>query len=243
MRIALISDIHGNDIALGAVMDDICQQQVDLIISLGDVATTGPQPKQVLARLRSSGCACISGNHEAALLNMDAALEYKLAPPLIPSLHWCAGRLDKEDFDYIQSFMPFIEISPGTDRALLCYHGSPQSNTDLIIAETPPEELDMLMSGRRAVIMAGGHSHIQMLRRHKKTFFLNPGSAGNAFINTPLPGTAPALLPWAEYSIVYWSGSILSVDSRRVPFDIGALLDVISQSDIPIKSWWLQQYS
>ena len=82
-----------------------------------------------------------------------------------------------------------------------------------------------------------------MLRQHNGTFIINPGSIGNAFLNTPLPETTPALLPWAEYAIVNWRKDVLSVDLRRVFFDLAAFSDVISKSDIPIKDWWLQQYS
>ncbi|HLE28730.1 MAG TPA: metallophosphoesterase family protein [Anaerolineales bacterium] len=243
MRIALISDIHGNYTALEAVLADIRQQPVDALICLGDIATIGPQPKPVLDSLKASGCACILGNHDAALFQLDAALEHQIAPPLIQTLHWCARQLTAEDFAYLYACRPVIELPLGADAALLCYHGSPQSNTDVILATTPAEELDRLLTGRVATVMAGGHSHIQMLRQHNGMLVMNPGSVGNAFLKPPLPGATPTLLPWAEYALVNWVEGLLSIDLRRVPFDIGAYIEVISQSDIPIRDWWLQQYS
>jgi hypothetical protein len=53
----------------------------------------------------------------------------------------------------------------------------------------------------------------------------------------------PSLLPWAEYALVTWDKRVLSVDLRRVPFDLKAFSEVIAGSDIPIRSWWLQQYT
>jgi predicted phosphodiesterase len=88
MHIALLSDIHGNAIALEAVLADLSRQPVDRVIGLGDAATIGPRPRQVLDRLKSLGCACILGNHEAALLDPEAALDYQIAPHLMPTLHW-----------------------------------------------------------------------------------------------------------------------------------------------------------
>ncbi|MCA9955058.1 MAG: metallophosphoesterase family protein, partial [Anaerolineales bacterium] len=67
MRIALISDIHGNFVSLQAVIADIERQNVNEIIFLGDAATLGPQPHEVLQLLRQLGCPCIIGNHETYL--------------------------------------------------------------------------------------------------------------------------------------------------------------------------------
>jgi len=55
------------------------------------VATIGPQPRETLARLKALECSIITGNHDASLQDPAAALRYQIAPPLIPSLHWCAG--------------------------------------------------------------------------------------------------------------------------------------------------------
>ncbi len=71
MRIALISDIHANEVALGAVLDDIERTGVDRVVCLGDVATLGPRPESVLDRIRQMDCPCIMGNHDAFLLDPE----------------------------------------------------------------------------------------------------------------------------------------------------------------------------
>jgi predicted phosphodiesterase len=243
MRIALISDIHGHGIALEAVLADLHQQHVDSIICLGDVATIGPQPKQILAKLKAIGCICLLGNHDAALLHMEQALAYHIAPSLLPTLQWCAQQLAPAELEYLQSFIPVFDVPLGSDAALRCFHGSPHSNTDLILPTTPGEELNQLLAGETATVLAGGHSHIQMLRQHMGKLIVNPGSVGNAFLRPPMAGAVPTLLPWAEYALVTWAKGVLSVDLRRVPFDLAAFSEVIAVSDIPIRSWWLQQYA
>ena len=69
MRIALISDLHGNEVALKAVLDDIEEVGVDQTICLGDVATLGPRPNAVLSMLRERGYPCILGNHDAFMID------------------------------------------------------------------------------------------------------------------------------------------------------------------------------
>ena len=68
MRIACISDIHGNLPALEAVLADVRAQSPDLTLSLGDQVNFGPQPLQVLQLLVSEGIPCLLGNHEQRVL-------------------------------------------------------------------------------------------------------------------------------------------------------------------------------
>lgn len=233
MRIGFISDIHGNLIALESVLKDINKQSVDSLICLGDIATLGPQPKQVVAKLRSLNCPCIKGNHEAALFDLPRIEEYQISSSLAPALRWCNQQLDQEDMDFLRSFKPTLEIPVGRDHLLLCYHGSPKSNTDQILATTPINELDQLFTHNKADILIGGHTHIQMLRRHDKKLIINAGSVGSAFRLPFQPGQIPQTLPWAEYAIISLDEDVLSVDLRRVPFDVDALSKALKQSGMP----------
>jgi len=70
MTIALIADIHGNLAALDAVLDALQAETPDQIVCLGDVSATGPQPREVLGRLRNLGCPLVMGNADAELLDM-----------------------------------------------------------------------------------------------------------------------------------------------------------------------------
>lgn len=243
MRIGLISDIHGNLTALEAVLTDLVAHPVDKLICLGDVATLGPQPKQVIARLRALGCPCIKGNHESALLDLKRAADYQVAPSLIPTVEWCAGLLNADEMDYLRSFQPLLELPAEDNVSLLCYHGSPQSNIAQILATTPADRLDKYFDGQKADVFIGGHTHIQMMRQYNGKLIVNPGSVGSAFRKPYQAGSVPELLPWAEYGIVSVQRGKVSVDLRRVALDIPAFYKVISESGIPDQDWWLQQYS
>ena len=243
MQVALISDIHGNHTALKAVLDDIKLQNVDSIICLGDVATIGPQPRQVLAELRALGCPCIMGNHDAALLDPNAAEEYKIASPLIPTFKWCVNQLTEDDLNLLRSFQPSVEILLDPDTRMLCFHGSPHSSTEGIFPTTPFKKLDGFLSGSAADIMVCGHTHSQMLRQHQGRPLINPGSIGAVFLTPVLSLKEPILLPWAEYAVVNFQDHVLSVDFRGIPLDLAEFSAVISDSDIPLKDRLFDQYS
>lgn len=243
MRYALISDIHGNAFALEAVLADIEQQAVEGVICLGDVATLGPQPVPVLERLMQLRCVCILGNHDEALLNPTKAEALNIPVLLHSSLEWGRQQLTPEHFDFLRTFTPTHTVALSPTAEMLCFHGSPLSNIDLILAETPTAELDRLLAWQSAVIFAGGHTHFQLLRQHRGQLIINPGSVGNVFLTPSLNANRPTLLPWAEYALVSWVNGVASVDLRRVPFDVAAHLRVIDQTDLPLNSWLHEQYT
>jgi putative phosphoesterase len=243
MRIAFISDIHGNFTAFQAVLADINSQSIDQIICLGDAVTLGPQPIEVLNTLRELKCVYVKGNHDAALLNPERTDQYQITDHLIPDLHWCRNQLSPDGLKFIDSFKPMHEINLPNGNTILAFHGSPLSSTDIIQATTPPELLDVYFEGQKADIFIGGHSHIQMLRRYDDKLILNSGSIGNAFKFAFSPGNPVNLLPWAEYMIVNQSGDSLNIDSRRVYFDTDELLKKVKERQMPCADWWLSQYS
>ncbi|CAG1010344.1 hypothetical protein ANAEL_03937 [Anaerolineales bacterium] len=243
MRIAFLSDIHGNFTALQAVLTDMETQSVDQVVCLGDVATLGPQPLEVLNTLRELKCICIKGNHDAATLDPEGAERYDIASHLIPDLHWCKDRLSADDIQFIDSFKSLHEINLPHDNRILAFHGSPLSYTDIILSTTPDEQLEVYLKGQEANILVGGHSHIQMVRRYDSKLILNSGSVGNAFKFAYSPGKSVDLLPWAEYMIIEQSGKLLDIDARRVYFDTDELIRKVKESHLPCSPWWLKQYA
>jgi predicted phosphodiesterase len=230
MRVALIADIHGNLAALEAVLADIEQQRADRVVCLGDVAALGPQPHEVLAQLKALGCPCVRGNHDDELL--DPARVQDLHPWFVAVTSWCLEQLSAADLDYIRSFVPLVEIPLGGGACLCCYHGSPRCNEDRILATTPEDELDEMLAGYSAAVMAGAHNHVQMVRRHRGNYVVEVGSVGLPFEQFPWPGRPP-FRPWAEYAVVSRTDSALSVDLRRVSVDLGAIQRAVLESGMP----------
>jgi putative phosphoesterase len=242
MRVALISDTHGNLPALEAALADIRTQGADQIVFLGDAATLGSHPKETLDLLRALDCVCIMGNHDAALLDLTRATELQIGAPLFPTLAWGHGLLSETHFDFLRSFLPTYKLDLGT-ISLLCFHGSPRSNIDMVLSTTADEIMDGYFADRPATILAGGHTHVQMLRQRGLQAVINPGSVGSAFMEPFLyNGTTPRLIPWAEYALVRAERGGWSVDLCRVPFDTEAVCRALEAGENPSREWWLSQY-
>lgn len=239
MRIALLADLHANAVAFAAVLDALAADPVDQVLCLGDVAATGPQPKPTIALLRDLGCPVVMGNADAELL---------APPPATPPLagddaarvaaidRWCAAQLDAADLDFVRTFRPTLTLPRPGRGALVACHGSPRSFDDPIRATTPEEELAPMLIGIAATIVAAGHTHAQMMRRHRGTILLNPGSVGLAV--DPMPPASARNVPRAEYAIVTVNEQRLSLDLRTVPFDRDHLLAAAHASGMPHAAWW-----
>jgi putative phosphoesterase len=242
MRVALISDLHGNRLALEAVLADIARVGVDRIVCLGDVATLGPHPEEVLARLEDLGCSCIMGNHDEFLLDANLIRTYTEAPIVVAAVDWCRSVLPIAALDFVRQFERQIVVPLDGGGELLLFHGSPRSHMQDILATTPPEALDALLDGARATVLAGGHTHIQMLRQHRGMLLVNPGSVGMPF-RQHVAGRAPEVLPHAEYAIVDGRGANVAVTLQRVALNRAALRAQAASVDFPLAPMLQQAYA
>lgn len=236
-KVAILADIHGNLPALDAVLAQIAAEDIEHVVCLGDVATLGPQPREVIARLRALGCPVVMGNTDAILL----APQHDEGAPgddwqAEDFDRWCAAQLTADDLAYLRTFQPTISMQLSDGVTLLCYHGSPRSYDERITAETPEEALHEMLAETPAQLYAGGHTHQQLLRRHRDALVLNPGTVG--FAKDAIMPAAPIRNPsWAEYAVVTSDGCQLDVSLRRVPFDLDALFAALDASGIPRAQW------
>jgi putative phosphoesterase len=242
MRIALISDLHGNELALRATLADIRKNGADQIVCLGDVATLGPRPREVLALLRELGCPCILGNHDEFLFNAPLIHSYTEAPVVVQAVDWCRAHLDVSDLAFLKAFALQLELQLEGGNRLFLFHGSPRSHMENLLSTTPAEELEEALGPNRAAVMAGGHTHLQMLRQHDGVLLVNPGSVGLPFKRF-VSGRAPSLMAHAEYALVESRGEALSVHLRRVPLDRLSLRLEAAETDNPIRSMLLEEYA
>lgn len=244
MRIALISDLHGNHLALEAVLADARRAGVDRLACLGDVATLGPRPREVLERLADLGCPCILGNHDEFLLDPAVVERYTRVPIIVEAIDWCRAQLGPGELAFVGGFDRELELDLGGGARLLLFHGSPDDNTCDLLATTPPDELEQQLGERRATLMAGGHTHIQLLRQHRGALLLNPGSVGMPF-REYVAGARPVILAHAEYAIVDAADGRIGVDLRRVPLDKCALRKEAAAwpHALMLRSDMLQQYA
>ena len=203
MQIALISDIHGNLFALDAILNDIAQRNIEHILCLGDVAAGGPQPCEVIGRLREMGCPIVMGNTDAWLqqpqLHPQKSVEGQFAQDIefCPPDNW--SKTTRLFCTLLQQNI--YAWSLNAHMTLLGYHGSPRSFSERLLPTTPDQTLDDALAASNAQIFAGGHTHIQMFRRYKEKLIINPGSVGLAMDRTT-PFNEVRNTPWGEYAVL-----------------------------------------
>ena len=241
MRLAIISDIHGNAYALDVALADISAQGVDQIVCLGDAIQGGAQPAETVQRLRDLGCPIVMGNADAWLLSGQETGNEGVTPAQEEARQWSLARLSAADRAFIAAFVPTIRVPlTGTD-ALLCFHGSPASFDDLILPTMPYADVRPYFEGQDARWFTGGHTHVQQIRRVGDGFYFNPGSIGVAYSHDQ-PDDDFHLDPWAEYAILTATGTTVSLELRQVPFDVATLLEVTRQSGRPNLEQVIKEY-
>ncbi|HEX5944080.1 MAG TPA: metallophosphoesterase family protein [Anaerolineales bacterium] len=245
MRIAVISDMHGNDLAFETVEADIQGQRIDQIVCLGDAIQGGPQPAEVVQRLRRLNCPVVMGNADAWLLSGKETVDEGIPPERLKKMGeirlWSLSQLTEDDMDFISRFQPTVTLNLENAPDLLCFHGSPTSFDDVILPAAPEEEFQKFLAPFTGRYLTGGHTHAQQIRRIGDLFFFNPGSVGFAYGHYQPDGQFYAD-PWAEYAILTSRDGLVSVEFRRIPFDAQELIRIYRESGRPFAEEAIVQY-
>jgi putative phosphoesterase len=232
MRVAVISDIHGNRVALDAALHDIGEQDVDKIVCLGDTVQGGPQPTETVEKLREAGFPIVLGNADAWLLNEESDSAEPTSDEQKEVRKWTLSKLSARDLEFLRTYQPTIEIELDNSERLLCFHGSPNSFDDILLPDTAEERWNELLGPYAPSIMAGGHTHTQQLRRIGKGLFFNPGSVGVVY-DYHAPKDRFHTDPWAEYAILTHDGRYSGVEFKRAYYDLDVLLRAIGSTGRP----------
>ena len=180
MRVAALSDIHGNLPALEAVLREVEAEKPDLMIFGGDVAS-GPMPAETIAFLMTLPRArFVQGNADRGLVDeFDGAPASQMPGPFAD---WCARQITRRQRDFLAGFESSVVIDDvdGVGRLLFC-HASPRNDTDIMTVETPLDRMRMLTSGIDADMVVCGHTHMQFDRKVDGLRVVNAGSVGMAY--------------------------------------------------------------
>jgi len=245
MRVAIISDMHGNDFAFAAVEADIEKQAVDQIVCLGDAIQGGPQPAEVVQRLRRLNCPVVMGNADAWLVSGEETADEGIQEERLIKMGevriWSLSQLTEEDISFISSFQPTVTVQLQDNLELLCFHGSPVSFDDVILPAALEDEFQKHLGAYAGHILTGGHTHAQQIRRIGELFFFNPGSVGFAYSHNQ-PDDDFHADPWAEYAILTVENGRTSLEFRRIPFDAADLIRIYRESGRPFAEEAIAQY-
>lgn len=215
MRIALLADIHGNNVALEAVLKDLATlKPVDHLIFLGDLFVFGPEPNEVFETLRRYPHArYVLGNTDRYLLEK----KYPIIPDagswqdsLLASFQWTTGSIHPQAVEFLTT-VPTQQTVETDQWRLLVVHGSPTSDEEGLTAKTTGADLVRMGISAQTSVLAAGHTHIPIDRTINGTRVVNCGSIG-----LPFDG-----IPRACYAIVTrLPHNQTAVEIRRVDYDI-----------------------
>lgn len=211
MKIAVLSDIHGNLPALEAVCEDVARHSVDCVINLGDNLSGPLLPKETAQFLMAKDWVHLAGNHERQLLELnDESGE---------SDKFAHSKLSQVEFDWIASLQPVVQFN---EEILLC-HGTPKSDV-IALLETADkaataDEIEERLGEIESSVVLCGHSHIpRSVRSSKNILLVNPGSVGlQAYTEThPFLHKIEIGSPDARYAIIEkrkntWFSTLFSV--------------------------------
>lgn len=213
MRIAVISDVHGNLTALDAVLADLEEVRPDLVVHGGDLALTGPDPVEVVDRVRELGWPGVMGNTDAAIADPET-----IEPPMRGFMGPTSARsremLGEERVDWLAA-LP-MEWRHG-DLALV--HAVPGDYWEVVKPDDSDERLRETYGPLGTRLAVYGHIHIPYVRTVGDLTVANSGSLSLAMDGDLL----------AKYLIIE-SGRITH---RRVPYDVDAVAGRLRKIDYP----------
>ncbi len=223
MRLAVVTDIHGNLPALEAVVRDFTRRGVDHVINLGDSLSGPLLPRETARDLMARDWTHLAGNHERQVLH--AGPHGRGA-----SDQFAFDRLGDDALAWIGAQRPTLQF----DEAVFCCHGSPRSDLEYLMETVDPDgmrpatrrEIEERTAGVRGDVILCGHTHVPRVTRSTDgTLIVNPGSVGlpGWTDERPFPHFVSAGSPDARYAIVErgvegWMATLIAV-----PYDHEAM--------------------
>lgn len=248
MKLAVLSDVHGNLVALDAALADLeAAGDVDKIWILGDLAVFGTRPVECIRRVRElqvrydeGVVQVIGGNTDRYLVTgerpsfhraNDAGSLAKLVRFLSQRdaiVNWNRESLSWEDYEFLAKIIGReVDLKAGGYGHVIGYHGTPGDDEGMLAPDTPDEEARDSLLDREGRMGIGGHTHLQMDRDLGDWRAVNVGSVGMSF---DMPGKA-------QWGLFTFEDGAAHVDLRAVPFDVDAYLADLDAVNYPAPEW------
>jgi diadenosine tetraphosphatase ApaH/serine/threonine PP2A family protein phosphatase len=251
MRLAVLSDVHGNLLALEAVLADIEAQadssspgEPEVYLVLGDMAAFCPWPSETLARLQElPEVLFLQGNTDRYLITgrrpqappVRAPEDWAAMPARLAerdaNFRWTVERLSYDDFQFLRDLPTMLELDvPGYGR-VIAVHANFLDDETFLTPDASDEEMRDYFSGLDARLVLYGHTHRPVDRtvdgNGVSRRIVNVGSVG-----LPLDGD-----PRPAYALLDFEGGECAVTIRRVSYDREAVIAELARVDHPARGW------
>jgi diadenosine tetraphosphatase ApaH/serine/threonine PP2A family protein phosphatase len=234
MRFAAIADVHGNHLALEAVIADIRAQGIDEIVNLGDMASGPLDARRTMDALMALDAIHVLGNHDRYLIDRPPEKMGSWDRP-------AHAQLDTRHLDWLRAVPPTLVYR---DQVFLC-HATPDSD-EVYWLETVLPDGSVRMASQDAIeeiargitqrLMLCGHSHIaREVRLDDGRMIVNPGSVGSPGYRDihPFPHVMEAGTPDARYAILELVDGIWRATFQQVPYDHDAMAELARRNGQP----------
>jgi predicted phosphodiesterase len=216
-RFAVVSDIHGNILALEAVMADMAKRSIEGVINLGDNLSGPLWPNETGHILMKQDWLNVQGNHDWNLLFKD---------PALLSLSDANGyrHLDDE----LRAWLNTLPASLTLPGGIVAFHGTPAVKAKYLLETVEghrarlatPTEIAERLDGTQASLVLCGHSHFPRAVQHDSTLIVCPGSLGcQAYIDNDSDHVIETGSPLARYAVIEKQNGSYAVDLISVPYD------------------------
>lgn len=232
MKIAFISDIHGNAVALEAVLEDIKKKNIEKVCVLGDICFRGPEPKKSLELVRSLQADVIKGNADEWVVRgvqqgevPESALEM-----MNKERDWIFSKLNSTDIDYLSQLpTELFIVEQGIE--IYAFHATPTSLFD-VIPQNAEESLlyENVMLKKDSTIYLYAHIHKPYIRYIHGKVMMNIGSVG-----LPFDG-----IQKASYGIITIGESGFTTSIERVDYDSEKVMKQYTDEKYPNAEMMIQ---
>ena len=227
MKIAILSDIHGNLTALNSVMDDIQKNKCDKTFFLGDYVLAGPEPAATIDYCMHistyDNTEMIQGNTDKMIAEYSDEIFNNLkdngAPIMANALKDDVSILNDTQKEFLKNLPAQKEIEIEGVKLLLV-HGSPRRNNEDILPDTPPKEVEEMVKDTDATIILCGHTHIPCgFQTVTRKTVINVGSVGRPFTEQPK----------SCYLILDINDGKFTIEHKFVRYDNKKAADILAQ--------------
>lgn len=223
MKLAVLSDIHGNLTALNAVLEDINKSEIDGYIIAGDHVIDCPQNNEVLEKIKNLDAYVIKGNREKYIMNYHNGMHSEWDNhKQMAAVVWAYNNMDEDNINYIDNLPEQLNISLANMDTIRVVHGSPFNISEQLFPDKYPERIEKSLRSIKESVLICGHTHESWSKIVHKKLVVNPGSVGIPFNDNMC----------AEYAILTWMDNRWIASHHQVKYDLEEVEQMFNGSEL-----------